>query len=348
MKKIFTLATLAILALVSCSKAAIEPKLPENDEPMEISFKAYNFLNQTKATAGTTKYTGSDFGAFAYFTPGDWGEGDLSDVYMNNARITYSQSAKEWMPATKYYWPKDGKLNFVCYAPHTANSVMKYTLDKGVTFPSYTANGSTDLMWSDIAINQTMNKKEYHLTDNTEGVPTLFHHALTKVAFEFALDDIKPAEVKSVAITLYEASIVNIKNNGTFNEKGANNKPTWSSQTGSVVYPIFSGEKKLATTATSENCKNYIVLPQELVKESQMLKLSYDIEITFASNDKESTFIHMIDEMVDLKCEKVQAWNVNKSILYTIKISAFSKNPIYFDPAEVNWDAQDAAEIDIK
>lgn len=351
MKKIFTLASLAILALVSCSKAAPEFNAPQAEDQV-ISFRPYAYVNQTKAddASKVAFSTSAKFGTFAYRTATTFeqaGTAALDYIHMNNAEVKYS--APTWAPSTTYYWPKDGYLSFVCYAPYKATSPMTYDLNSGVKFESYSipADANEDLMYSDITKDKqfnTDNDPQYQDDAITNGVPVLFHHALSKVNFLFKINDKDDAtaEVESVAIDLKSAVINNIKSSGSFAELPGK---TWSSLGDAKSYTIFNGQSPIALskTASAEGLtqSSFILMPQELVATAdqilgESLTVSYKATVTYAS--KATPVEYEVTETVDLKNSTVPVWGVNKQITYTVILSAFSKDPILFDPAVVDWE----------
>lgn len=102
MKRLFILASAAIVALASCSKTQVV----YNDAPEEIGFKTYAGA-MTKALDEHTT-----MGVFARPTAGY----DVED-YFTNALF---QEGTPWTGSPAQYWPLgNAALDFVFYAPHT-------------------------------------------------------------------------------------------------------------------------------------------------------------------------------------------------------------------------------------
>lgn len=364
MKKIFTIASIAILALVSCSKAAPEINALQNEDRV-IAFRPFAYVNETKAGESKVAFsTSAKFGAFAYRTAAsfdDAGSAALDYLHMNNAEVKYS--APTWAPTTTYYWPKDGFLSFVCYAPYKSASPMTYDLTSGVKFASYSipAGANEDLMYSDITKDKqfnTDNGQQYQDDAITNGVPVLFHHALSKVNFLFKINDKDDAtaEVASVAIDLKSAVINNIKSSGSFAEKPSK---AWSSLGDAKSYTIFNNANSpiaLSKTASAEGLSqsSFILMPQVLVNTvnteseevlGESITVSYHATVTYAS--KATPVEYDVTETVDLKNTTVPTWGVNKQITYTVILSAFSKDPILFDPAVADWDENINTDVNI-
>lgn len=103
MKRLFILASAAIVALASCSKTQVV----YNDAPEEIGFKAVSGV-MTKAALGDQSHT--TMGVFANFTAD-------KRVYFDDAMFV---EGTEWTGDPAQYWPLTGSLDFAFYAPYDA------------------------------------------------------------------------------------------------------------------------------------------------------------------------------------------------------------------------------------
>lgn len=54
------------------------------------------------------------FGVFGKY---DAGAGQTSDFFVNQ-KVTYSTTASKWTYTPLKYWPTQGKIDFLAYAPH--------------------------------------------------------------------------------------------------------------------------------------------------------------------------------------------------------------------------------------
>lgn len=340
MKKYFVFAAAALVALASCTK--IDNEIPAKDQ--KITFDVVKYAQQTKA--GELAYSTDDsFGTYSWWTENAWAStadaNKLDYVFMTNEKVSWSATDTEWEPENAYYWTKTGKLHFVSYSPYKETSPMTYSVANGCQFANYQIPSTPeDLMYSTIALNKAKNETTYlKNTGMTEGVPTLFHHTLCKVSFKFVQKDETPlpSTIESVSIKVKSASIESIYTKASFKEL-----PTaaWTSQSEASNFTLGTSDLTLTTTAQQYGSTR-IHMPQTLAADGQKIKLTYDITIKYASNATAKTTTVTNQEVV-LKTASLPSWDINKNIVYTIEIGAFSDQPILFDPAVVNWD--DASE----
>ena len=115
MKRLFILASAAIVALASCSKTQVV----YNDAPEEIGFKAVTGA-MTKAVDSWDTAT-EVMGLFAV-------KSDES-TYLNNVQFKKDETEAYFVgwdgTAHKpYYWPLNEVLDFIVYAPHNASAAL--------------------------------------------------------------------------------------------------------------------------------------------------------------------------------------------------------------------------------
>ena len=112
MKKFYVFAAVAIAALASCTKSEVV----YNQEQQEIGFRQFTGA-MTKADPSTTALpTGTSMGVFSYLS-------GTETEYFKNAEFACKSGATKWSGKTPYYWPLQGTLDFVLYAPHQASGV---------------------------------------------------------------------------------------------------------------------------------------------------------------------------------------------------------------------------------
>ena len=332
---------MALLALVSCTK--VDKK--ETVESSAVTFKVVNYSVQTKAEA----FTGEDFGVYAFWTATDWATDGDANVFMNNDRVCQSPEYApegEWGPEQPRFWPKTGKLTFAAYAPYTDgtgngfSAKPAFSKANGFTFQNFTitANTDVDLMVADITADQTKNNPEYMVSGNQDGVPVLFRHVLSKIAFRFTTSENPNPNVEDSQIIIHSVTINNIKEKGNYTQ---NNNPVWAGQSGSASYEynpatgsdivVNPGEAGQGTDVDSR-----ILMPQELTAGGQQMVISYTIRTKYESNP-EWVEEEVTDATVDLVTPEVPSWDPNMSLVYNITISPISNEPILFDPAVAEW-----------
>lgn len=207
MKKYFIIAAAALVALTACSKMEVSNS-PDNLK--KIGFEVANYSLRTKANVSLTN--GEDgiysFHTYAYQFP-DMG---TPRQFMNETILPWSNETTpvkvtadndasktigSWAPENDYYWPKTGYVNFYSYAgTHTPTVAVNSSDDwKTVTF-TYTdavIAANSNILVADAALHYgdaQKNTETYQVDDSetsahvTKGVPTLFHHQLSKIIFD--------------------------------------------------------------------------------------------------------------------------------------------------------------------
>ena len=201
MKKFFIIAAAAIVALAACTKSEINTPAQK-----EISYNAVTAKNTvSKAIINTTYYapTYPAFGIWGLYQSTDWSTNHAaasSNIWVGNsstgasAQITNTTrtDAGYWKNATTDYWPLAGTLVFMGYSPYanvSSKAGISVTDTDKVTltvtnFSSHTGSWVDDLMYSD-PVERTENDTKYQpdgTTNKYDGVPVVFHHALSQIA----------------------------------------------------------------------------------------------------------------------------------------------------------------------
>lgn len=376
MKRFFIISVAALVAMCACTKN--EVNLPEQ----EISFKVANYLNQTKA--GEKKYVGC-FGTFAFQIPEGmtWSASANATseatatsvatdkdktVYMNNVEISDHQGV--WKSEAVYYWPKTGSLTFASYSPVSTKAACRCSvscgLDAVIKVENWTVNTvysaqakdyTEDLMYADVITDQKSNKNPAVYGDVSgvsEGVPTLFHHALAKVNLQAKAADVSGAY--TYAIYIDNVAIKDILYSGSY-QVGAG--WTRSTNVGSdpniyaYTVPAFANgdvyADKATTAALSGDAKslfdNYFVLPQTLANAS-VINISFTI-VTIGADGKVVLVEKANSGDIKINDMGLKSWDENKNITYTVTINPVGSSLITFDPVVSEWDSVTGTDITI-
>lgn len=160
MKKFYVFAAVAIAALASCTKSEVV----YNQGQQEIGFRQFTG-SMTKAEALSGYAT--TMGVFAYYNG--------STLYIDNGCFKETTPTGIWGGnPTKYYWPLQGTLDFIVYAPHKASDV-EYVLDSKNLTVDIADNSSEQ-------IDYLYGKEWYNgKTKTTSPVSVVLKHALSKV-----------------------------------------------------------------------------------------------------------------------------------------------------------------------
>ena len=373
MKKFFIFAAMAGAALVSCTKN--EPAAT-NDQQL-ITFAApVVSLNTKAATEVWNNYptgTDYDFAVWAkYFVDSNYNNGtytewDEGQTYMEEVRVSHDGGT--WAPAKNYYWPKNGSLTFIAYAPVSKASYASVTAN-GIAFTDYevstTPSQQVDLLFSERTYNQKVSNMDNtagdKVTGNTgavkddiyKGIHISFKHALSSILF-----NIKTAAdyTESTTITLQGITVQNAISTKSFDQSLADengavtrnahwNAPTTASNP--VNYPVDITANQVITTTpyypsgiTKETAAtnglratDLILLPQNL--DGITVKINYTINNNGAGSlvaGDNSEALTQIAEL-PLKTDAVPAWEMGKRYIYNIVIGL---DTITFEPYVQDW-----------
>lgn len=360
MKKIYILATVALVASAACTKIET-PETPETGS--KIAFEVANYMS-TKAAGDpqtalqTEGYT--SFNTYANFFPGT----GATQVYMDNVAVNFTAGTPNvWAPARDYYWPKTGWINFYSYAGSQAPAIT-FNGDKTVATAAYTDKtiaADDNFLLADAALKQNQNRTEYtSISGVTSGVPTLFRHQLARVNFDIKLattDEKMSATTKFVVTVLNTGSTLsNLKadSKGSLtltNTVDANANPhtlawndvkVWTPSATPVVetmdfntvtMTLPKGTKEIAAVSLLDE---RTVMPQTLDGDNDFT-LTYQVETYY---DTEATpymteIITVTGKLATL-VNSISAWNKNTKITYHIVIDPVG-NKVTFDPAVEEW-----------
>lgn len=342
MKRIILLAASAMAILAGCSRTEIRSIA---DEPQQITFRtietkaADDFLNTNK------------FYSYAYFLPKDetWEINNTkAQDYITGALIAFNTTANAWKAdGATYYWPKQGSLTFFAWTDNTATPTGTYAgcaKDKGITFTAYSAfdNKNKDLLVANIA--KDMDGKN-NLTAHQgwePGVPTVFHHVLSNLAFKIKTND-------SYAGATYSLKSITLKNISTKGDY-AQGSPTatvaenvWTGHVDVKDMPVFTsaaGQSVSSTAALLSPSTNdfSIVLPQKFADATPEIEIVY----TITTNYTGTPVVETVKETKPLKDIYTEGWVSGKKYTLNIKLSL---NEIYWDPLIEGW--EDGAVTDI-
>ena len=338
MKRLFVIAAIAGVALVSCTKNEVAP-IAQQDE---ITFLSPVVGPQTKVYGeiGATYNTGESFDVWCVYNTVDitvWG----GTAYFSDVKATYDGGLGGWALSPKYYWPATGQLSFVALSPSLTNETT-YDKDNGFQITANWSQGAdqdaiVDLMYSEPTFN--CQKASYVNADNDndddsgaykyDGVDITFKHALSYIVFNVMTTADYSATTK---FRLNTITLSGVYTTGTFKQKATD---PWTEDTSGatgeyVAYTNDSGLEfgKSAVEAPAAATKEIILLPQALAEGKQKITINYKI-----STDDGAHWIDQVQE-VDIKNATVAAWEMGKKYTYTLSIGM---QEILLDPAVTDW-----------
>ncbi len=339
-KHIFYIAA-ACVALASCVKNEVRVNAPDK----EITF-------QTVSTkAGAAFDNTHKFYSYAYFLKeGDTWAANHADAkpYIDNALIAYESTPNGnfWAAAKPYYWPKQGSLTFFAWTDDTAapsvgtGADVSCAQDTGIKIKNYSVkeNKNKDILVADIAKDKSSNESVTG-RDWSEGVPTVFRHALAKVEFNVN----KKKAYENVKFIVKSITLNNVSTKGTFTQGSPDETKGWKwsdwAETDNLT--VFSSTTGMEVTKTAEpapakfnalNSGDYsIVLPQTF-NDTPTLTIVYDIITSYITG-------HPVTETVAenkaLKDIYKSDWACKKKYVLWITLGL---NEIYWDPSVEGWE----------
>lgn len=360
MKKYFIIAAAALVAMCACTKNEVNT-LPDQ----EINFQVANYLNQTKANVA---FTGDSFGVYAWYTSDAGTTAETDQPFMVNETVV--PALPGWKVEGKtYFWPKTGDIDFFAYAPKASTPWATRNMTSGKLEGSFTsADGTEDYMYSSMAMNYTENDPLYKVTPGdaegtlvSDGVPVLFHHALSKVTVNFKANPLELTETvdnetKTVAkwvVTVNEAHFVDVVKGGTL-ALSLNTTPTsgvvdWALPTPAAIWTPGTDKielqaadaQTLTTSFVAPKLSEYTVLPQALSTVGFYIDYTIEAYNDFSEGAKPYS-VETIQKTFDLTgtdgiFADIENWEMNKKYIYNVTIAP-STSEILFDPAVVEWE----------
>lgn len=370
MKK-YLMMSAAVVAVLSMSCSKIEDTSAEQ----EIGFAVASYVPQTKA--GELSIIDVDgvrafkCKAFLHSNGAAVGTNYFGDT---GETITYGSNA--WKPASHpYYWPKHPQsyINFVSW--YDKNGAPTGTVSEtDMAWENRTIAADDNIMFADEAWRFKNNDSAVYKKDGvTAGVPTLFHHALAKVKFQFNASPLTDPNDNNTTfeVKLQTVSLSSVHKQGTLTLTNAdpgdtrqNAQNAWTpdvpnyfwlakdaasniamvssdtdlTETPAILYPSAADQSTYSITAQS-------VLPQQ-VTDAMVLELTYAITIKYkAGTADEVTILAETDIPASIQLNTLKNgsnvaitdWLPNKIYTYSITINPLT-DQILIDPAiDANW-----------
>ena len=363
MKK-YLLFLAAALTLAACAKSELSDEFNNN----EITFQVARYSSlTTKAEDYKTDYQNVPFGAYS------WYKGiSASDNtgFMDNQKVSYQAANNLWAPeGITYYWPKTGTLDFICYSPYTADGTAAPAptiTESAISYPAWNVNTNrtVDVMYSDKAVGLSNNTTTY----NYNGVPVLFHHALSRLVFacRLAYNDVTAAtgDKTKWEVTISNITLKDVKTTGTLaldlNADGTTwKKPdsnVWTNNDAKADISLDVSNLTTFSSTTPQKVDSLLVLPQAL-NEGQKVELTLTIKTFRDTGTGYAQVLQETDIPVNgtLASGALTKWGINQNIIYTFILAPSrpsgkgvdldgdgieDQDPtiIYFDPAVQDWE----------
>lgn len=351
-KKFFMgIAAMAALTLVSCSSDDLNSLSDNSSKNEAISFDGYlgrsavavNGSRGSVETKETLKNKG--FGVFGKY---DAGAGQTSDFFVNQ-KVTYSTTASKWTYTPLKYWPTQGKIDFLAYAPHKEGQ----NLNANTTAFDFTvakkAADQIDLLWA----NATGKITESFEGTTKEKVKFLFKHALSRLGYTVKLSgnyssDNATFTLKKITLAgspdettkaFYTKGTIDLSKTGTKENLSKTNTETglWTAATSADnkqnftwfegSYIVESSDSKHPTNSANEDYsdKDYLfVIPQDFsltTENADKLYVIVEYDVTYNSGTK-TTITNKVYKKLPIDLMQGKAYMLNLTIGLPIEFDA--------------------------
>lgn len=312
-KKFFIgIAAMAALTLVSCSSDDLDSVSGNSSKNEAISFDGY-LGRSAVAVNGTrgrveTKETlmANGFGVFGNYKAGA-GQTSVPDFFKNQP-VTYKNS--KWTYTPLKYWPANGQIDFLAYAPYDKNKTLSNTsFDFTV---AKKAADQIDLLWA----NATGKITESFEGTTKKKVQFQFKHALSRLGYTVKLsgDYSSNATFTLTKITLagspdetkeafYAKGTIDLAKTNTKEELSKTNTTTG-----------------LWTAATDNNKQNFTWFEGSYIVESPNPKHPTKLDPTTSQNKdySDKDYLFVIPQDFSEKIEEAGQQKENPDKLYVI------------------------------
>lgn len=335
-KKFFMgIAAMAALTLVSCSSDDLNSLSDNSSKNEAISFDGYLgrsavAVNGSRGSVEKKDQLKTDgFGVFGNYN--STGGQNFGSNLFNNVKV-YSSSTVEpviWTYENKKYWPTEGNINFLAYAPYADKTALNATLDgKMTSCINFTVEGEAakqkDLLWA----NATDQTKANNSGDKK--VELTFKHALAKIGYTVKLKQTySNATITLNKITL--AGSADEKTNafytaGTIDLSKTSSTDLWtpSSTAAKQNFKWFSGNQNLGATDYTNPATAYLfVIPQDFSKSTAeggtkadklFVIVEYTIKYTKHIDGEMAEMTSTVSSPIEKNFEQGKAYTINLTI----------------------------------
>ena len=344
-KFIMGIAAMAALTLVSCSSDDLNSLSDNSSKNEAISFDGYlgrsavavNGSRGSVVEIADLQKSKDGFGVFGNYSTG--GQEFGSNLF-NNQQVTYKTSA--WAYSPLRYWPTEGHIDFLAYAPYDANTALNTTIEGKMTScinftVENTVTKQKDLLWANAE-----NKTKDNISGTENKVKFQFAHALSRLGYTVKLKD----AYSDATITLKNITLAGSTDGTTkpaFYKTGtidlsytsSTTSPTTSLWTPSKKdkqnFTWFSGDQKL-TDKVANNTEYLFVIPQDFSQKTSGADELYVIVEYTIQTGTTALMTSKVYQKIEKNFEQGKAYMINLTIGLT---------PIEFN-ADVNkWDESD-------
>lgn len=199
-KKFFMgIAAMAAMTLVSCSSDDLNSLSDNSSKNEAISFDGYwgrsavavNGSRASELTKDALQESAEGFGVFGNYSSTEFTEGTpaaYGNSLFDNQPITYDKTNSKWTYSPLKFWPTQGHIDFLAYAPYDATIALKKkdATETALTCIDFKVDKEIakqkDLLWANV-VGQTKDK----ISTTGKKVKFHFYHALSRLGYTVKL-----------------------------------------------------------------------------------------------------------------------------------------------------------------
>ena len=202
-KKFFMgIAAMAALTLVSCSSDDLDSLSDNSSKNEAISFDSYlgrsavavNGSRGSVLDKTTLQNSTEGFGVFGNYSSTDGTTPTYGENLFKNVPVTYKTSA--WTYSPLKFWPTQGHIDFLAYAPYDANTVLTDSKSKISFAVDQDIAKQKDLLWA-----KAENKTKNNISSTGNKVKFHFYHALSRLGYSVKLYGDNPSAILANNVT---------------------------------------------------------------------------------------------------------------------------------------------------
>lgn len=346
-KKFFMgIAAMAALTLVSCSSDDLNSLSDNSSKNEAISFDGYcgrsavavNGSRGSVVDIKALQESTEGFGVFGNYSSTTEGTPAYGNSLFKNQQVTYDKTKSKWTYSPLRFWPTQGHIDFLAYAPYDSqydnivtkdNQKLTFTVDSNI-------KNQKDLLYAN-AVGQT--KESISSTGNK--VKFQFAHALSKLGYKVKLsgDYSSNATFNLTKITLagspdgatkafYTSGKIDLSKTNAASD-------LWSGYaTDKQNFDWFSGSSTVTGTDLKhpddnrvENEDYLFVIPQKFKTGTDKLYVIVTYTITY-KNDTQNPITNTVYKQLSNDFEPGKAYMINLTLGL----------PIEFDATVTDWE----------
>lgn len=346
-KKFFMgIAAMAALTLVSCSSEDLNSLSDNSSKNEAISFDGYcgrsavavNGSRGSVVDIQALQESTEGFGVFGNYSSTADGTPVYGNSLFNNQQVTYDKTKSKWTYSPLRFWPTQGHIDFLAYAPYDSqydnivtkeNQKLTFRVDSNI-------ENQKDLLYAN-AVGQTKD----NISSKGNKVNFQFAHALSKLGYKVKLsgDYSSNATFNLTKITLagspdgttkafYTSGKIDLSKTNTASDlwsECASDKQNFDWFSGSST--VTGTDLKHPNDNRAENEDYLFVIPQKFKTGTDKLYVIVTYTITY-KNDTQNPITNTVYKQLSNDFEPGKAYMINLTLGL----------PIEFDATVTDWE----------